>query len=94
MSLEGTNRAHIVSVWAAPRPLGWLPFQGALRETVGRLWACRSSQEAASAVRRWYVPVRIFLLSYLPACGRHIPEKLQPFLQAVGTAVVTDPSPA
>lgn len=67
-------------LWAVARLLGWLPFQEALRETVDHLWTCCSSQEVAAFVRRWYVPVCVLLLSYLPTCGQHIPGKLQPLL--------------
>lgn len=86
--------AHIVSVWAAPGLIGQLPFQEALREPISQLWACCSSQEAPVSVRIWYVPVCVFLLSYLPTCGQHIAEKLHPLLQATRTALVTSPSPA
>ena len=80
--------------WAAARLLGWLPIQEALIETLGSLWVCCRSQEAAASIRRWYVPLYVLLLPYLPACGQYIPEKLQPLLQAVRTDVVTCPSPA
>lgn len=86
--------AHITSVWAAPKLLGWLPLQEASETLLAISGLGHSSQEAAAAVRRRYVPLRLFLLPYLPTCWQHIPEKLQPLLQAMRTAVGPTPSAA
>ena len=44
--------AHITSVWAAPKLLGWLPLQEASETLLAISGLGHSSQEAAAAVRR------------------------------------------